>query len=83
MSCKNIGALPVGLISIFFKLEKRFIYYINGRRLSVTEVRALYECLNCGWLGGGLRVATLATVGSGRGWLGAVVARQAAGCNGR
>jgi len=28
-------------------------------------------------------VATHATVGSGRGWLAAVVARQAAGCNGR
>jgi len=31
----------------------------------------------------GLRVATLATVGSGRGWLGAVVARHAAGRNWR
>jgi len=31
----------------------------------------------------GLHVATLATVGSGRGWLGAVVARQAAGRNPR
>jgi len=28
-------------------------------------------------------VATLATVGSGRGWLGAVVARQSVGRNGR
>jgi len=27
-------------------------------------------------------VATLAMAGSGRGWLGAVVARQVAGCNG-
>jgi len=44
-----------------------------------TEVRALYGSLSCGWL----RVATLAMVGSGRGWLGAVVAQQAAGCNGR
>jgi len=25
-------------------------YYINGRRLSVTEVRALYGRLSCGWL---------------------------------
>jgi len=44
-----------------------------------TEVRALYGCLSCGWL----RVATLATLGSGRGWLGAVVARHAAGRSGR
>ena len=28
-------------------------------------------------------MARHATVGSGHGWLGAVVARQAAGCNGR
>jgi len=28
------------------------IYYINGRRLLVTEVRDLYGCLSCGWLGG-------------------------------
>ena len=27
------------------------IYYINGRRLSVTEVHALYGALSCGWLG--------------------------------
>ena len=33
----------------------------------------------CAWL----RVATLATAASGRGWLGAVVARQAAGRNER
>jgi len=31
----------------------------------------------------GLRVATLAAVGSGRGWLGEVIARQAAGSSGR
>jgi len=34
-----------------------------------------------GW--GGLHVARHATVGSGRGWLGVVVARQAAGRNWR
>ena len=27
------------------------IFYINDRRLSVTEVRALYGPLSCGWLG--------------------------------
>ena len=44
------------------------IYYINNRRLSVTEVHALHRRLSCGrWL----RVARQATVGSGRGWLGA------------
>jgi len=37
----------------------------------------------CAWSARGLHVATLATVESGCGWLGAVVARQAAGCNGR
>jgi len=43
------------------------------------EVRALYGRLNCGWL----HVERRATVGSGRGWLGAVVERQAdAGHNG-
>jgi len=31
----------------------------------------------------GLRVANLATLGSGRGWLGAVVGRHTAGRNGR
>jgi len=44
-----------------------------------VEVRALYGRLSCSWL----RVATLAMVGSGQGWLGAVVACHAAGCNGR
>ena len=47
--------------------------------MCATEVRALYGRLSCGWL----RVATLATVGSGRSWLRAVVARHAAGRNGR
>jgi len=28
----------------------RHIYYINGRRLSVTEVRTLYGHPSCGWL---------------------------------
>ena len=48
-----------------------------------TEVRASYGRLSCGWLLLGLRVATLATVGSGRGWLGTVVGRHVAGRNGR
>ena len=26
------------------------IYFINGRRLSMTEVRTLYGRLSCGWL---------------------------------
>ena len=56
-------------------LDELKIYNINGRRLSVTEVRALYGCLSCGWL----RMVTEATVGSGHGWLGTVIARQAAG----
>jgi len=55
-------------------LDELKIYYIKGRRLSVTKVRALYGCLSCGWL----RMATQATVGSGRGWLGTVSAWQAA-----
>jgi len=54
-------------------------HYIIIRSIGLchTEVRALYGHLNCGWL----RVATLATVGSERGWLGAVVARHASGHN--
>jgi len=56
------------------------IYYINGTRLSVsqwvTEVGAFYGRLSCGRQRG-LCLATHATVGSGHGWLGVVLARQA------
>jgi len=55
--------------------------YILKSEASVcaTEVRALYGRLRLA--ARGLRVATLAMVGSGRGWLGTVVARRAAECN--
>jgi len=48
----------------------------------MTEVRALYGHLSCGWLGG-VCAWRHATLGSGRGWLGAVIARQTTGRNGR
>ena len=64
-------------------LEGRgFVYHyitISSFCLCALEVCALYGHLSCGWL----RVVTLAMMGSGRGWLGAVVARDAAGRNGR
>jgi len=48
---------------------------INFTRYSVTVVGALSEA-GWAWSAGG-RHSTLATVGSGRGWLGVVVSRQA------
>jgi len=48
----------------------------------VTEVRALYGRFSLRLAGRDLRVATHATVGSGRGWPGAVVARPAMGATG-
>jgi len=71
-SVKALKAITIGL-------KMYYINGINGRRLSVTEICALYGRLSCGWL----RVARHAMVGSGRGWLGAVVSWQAVGRSGR